>query len=128
MKALRWLAVLFVLFFLLVLISAEFGRAQAWFGFLYFFPFGDAVGHMLLLGMLSFLITLGFSSTRFHRPPLLKTCVVIAGLITLEEFSQLFVPNRTFSLVDLAANYTGIFAFGELAAALRRRLTAAASL
>jgi polysaccharide biosynthesis protein VpsQ len=125
MKAFRVLAVLFALLLGLIILSAEFGLAQGWFGFLYAFPYGDAVGHLLLLGGLSFLANLGFPPARLHRPPLLKTCLVIAALVTLEEFSQIFIPGRTFSLLDLAANYSGIFLFGELADALRRRFSAA---
>jgi polysaccharide biosynthesis protein VpsQ len=125
MRSFRILAVLFAAALLVIIASAELGLAQVWFGSLYNFPYGDAVGHLLLLGGLSFLTNLGFPSGRLIRPPLLKTCLVIAGLVTLEELSQLFLPNRTFSFIDLGANYAGIFAFGEIAAALHRRWSTA---
>lgn len=51
---------------------------------------------------------------------LLKTSLFLGALVTLEEISQLFLVNRTFSLVDLAADYAGIFLFSELGAVLRK--------
>ena len=120
MKAFRVLSILFGLALIFIIISAEFGLTQVFFGPLYRFPNGDVVGHLLLLGGLSFLVNLGFPLSRFKQPPLLKSCLILAGFITLEEISQIFIPNRSFSLVDLAANLIGIFGFGEAAAALRR--------
>jgi VanZ family protein len=35
--------------------------------------------------------------------------------VTLEEVSQLLVETRTFELIDLVADYLGIFVFGRLA-------------
>jgi polysaccharide biosynthesis protein VpsQ len=35
-------------------------------------------------------------------------CLIIAVAMTIEEFSQIWIPNRTFDLMDLAANYLGI--------------------
>jgi VanZ family protein len=46
----------------------------------------------------------------------LKGSLIVAVIVTLEEFSQLFLHNRGFSLVDLAADYVGIILFGQLAA------------
>jgi VanZ family protein len=43
-------------------------------------------------------------------------------VITLEELSQLFLANRRFSLLDLLANYAGIWLFGELGVMMRKRL------
>jgi hypothetical protein len=35
--------------------------------------------------------------------------------VTLEEISQLLVETRAFDLMDLFADYLGIFVFGRLA-------------
>jgi hypothetical protein len=42
-------------------------------------------------------------------------------LIGLEEFSQQFFANRTFSLLDLTASYLGVIFFSWLALRIARR-------
>lgn len=116
-------AVLFGLVIIGIIFTADLGLVYRLFGFLYSFPYGDAVGHFTLLGTLSLLVALGFPSRRIAIGPLhpLKTCLILAGLITLEEISQIFLPDRTFSLIDLAANYAGIFLLGEVGGAVRKK-------
>lgn len=40
--------------------------------------------------------------------------LIIAALITIEECSQIWITSRSFDLLDLAANYTGILCAGWL--------------
>lgn len=40
---------------------------------------------------------------------------MVFGIVTLEEFSQIFVRGLTFVLTDLIADCIGIFIFGEIA-------------
>ena len=85
-------------------------------------PFGDKVGHVLLIGTLAFLFnsalswrtaTVGFKKLQIGG-------LVILLLITAEEISQIWIPFRTFDLGDLAANYTGIL-LAELLSRRQRR-------
>jgi len=46
---------------------------------------------------------------------LLIGSIIALTLITLEEFSQRLIPYRTFDLVDLIADYSGVFVFSGLA-------------
>lgn len=114
----RAAALFFTLFIIGLIITADFDLAARLFGFLYAYPYGDAVAHFFLLGTLSLLVALGFPWGRAVFGPVrpLKTCLVLAALITVEEISQHFLPNRTFSLIDLSANYAGIFLLGEIGA------------
>lgn len=89
-------------------------------------PFGDKIGHFLLMGGLSFLINLSLRCRTVavrSRRMLLGTTIVIL-VVTLEEVSQLFVQYRSFDLVDLLFDYLGIWTFGKMAqfVSLRRGL------
>jgi VanZ family protein len=80
-------------------------------------PYGDKIGHFLLMGFLSFLVnlslqarTFGFGQVRY-----LTGSLAVAVVVTLEEVSQLYIRGRTFDWRDLIADYLGIFIFGEIA-------------
>ena len=48
----------------------------------------------------------------------------MALFVTAEEFSQILLKYRGFSLTDLLADYAGILCFGQLAAYLTHRMAA----
>lgn len=88
-------------------------------------PYGDKLGHFLLMGGFSFLLnlvlnakTFGFGKFRY----LLGSLIVLV-VVTLEEISQIFIAGRTFDWGDLVFDYLGIFVFGELARFICRRKT-----
>lgn len=73
-------------------------------------PYGDKLGHFCLYGALTFMVIIGF---RFRSWTLGKCKIYYgAALVTLfvvaEEISQLFIPFRTFDLIDLVADFFGI--------------------
>jgi hypothetical protein len=47
--------------------------------------------------------------------------LILALLISLEEFSQRSFPSCTFDLVDLTASYLGVIFFSWLALRTKRR-------
>lgn len=79
--------------------------------FVQFLPGKDLAGHFGLYG------SLGFALSLFLMGPLKRKGALIV-LITIgiiaEEFSQMFIGHRSFSLADLAASLAG-FAFGVCA-------------
>ncbi|MEK7723980.1 MAG: VanZ family protein [Acidobacteriota bacterium] len=86
-------------------------------GFVGSIPFGDKLGHFFLMGILSFLVNLildardfGFGKIRY-----LLGSLIVAVIVTIEEFSQLFIRGRSFDWTDLVADFLGILVFGELA-------------
>ena len=123
MRHFRPIAIGFLLVIIAIILIADLGLGQKWFALLYTLPNADVLGHFLLLGLLSLLVSLGFPAGRVRLAglPLLKTVLLIAAVITLEELSQIFLANRSFSLLDLAANYAGIFTLGELGAYVHQR-------
>jgi len=114
----KWIAILFTLFILLIIVMADAGILAHYLGFLYLYPYGDKVGHFTLYGILTFLLDLSL----FHSAPAhswkslaVKCGLILALLIGIEEFSQQFFSNRTFDLVDLTFSYLGVIFFSWLA-------------
>jgi VanZ family protein len=88
-------------------------------------PYGDKLGHFLLMGGFSFLLNMvlnarvvGIGKFRY-----LLGSVIVLIVVTLEEISQIFVAGRTFDWSDLVFDFTGIFLLGELARFICRRKT-----
>ncbi len=111
------LAVLFGLFILAVIILANLGMLGA-LGFLNEIPFGDKAGHFVLYGILTLLIDLALFRSRpdlSRRLLAFRVALILALFIGLEEFSQQFLSNRSFDLVDLAFSYLGVIFFSWVA-------------
>nr|AIA12905.1 VanZ like family [uncultured bacterium] len=86
-------------------------------------PYGDKLGHFLLMGGFSFLLNLVLNArslTVWKFSYLLGSLIVLVT-VTLEELSQIFVAGRTFDWSDLVFDFLGIFIFGELARYICRR-------
>ena len=103
------LALFFLVFVLLVIITADKGTLAAPIRALYDFPNGDKVGHFCLYGILAFLL-----ASAFPRPfkwGHLSVPVVILALLLFaatEEYSQSFFSTRTSDVVDLTFSCLGI--------------------
>ncbi len=114
----KWIALLWGLTVAAIVLAANLGWAQPMFATVRQVPCGDKLCHFGLVGGLCFLICL---SLCFSRPARQRSAVVlwtIAAFLTLatvEETSQIWLVNRTFSWADLASNTAGILFFGGLA-------------
>ncbi|MGB8982608.1 MAG: VanZ family protein [Anaerolineales bacterium] len=113
----KWLAVLFTLFIILIIALADTGRlgilAQ-----INRIPHADKAGHFLLYGILILLIDLTLFRARSfpsRQRDAVMSGLILALLIGLEELSQQYFSSRTFSLGDLAASYLGLISFSWLA-------------
>ena len=114
----KWIAVLFTLFIILIIVLADAGVLSHYVGFLYDYPWGDKVGHFILYGILALLINLTLFRSRPDQSRKLlavKCGLTLALLIGLEEFSQQYFSNRTFDLVDLTFSYLGVAFFSGVA-------------
>lgn len=114
----------FILFLLLVITLANRGEGDPWWSFIHHIPFGDKVGHIGLFGTLGFLCNLAFPSRRFGGNPFIvtKTTLVLLALITVEELSQIFIPSRSFDIIDWLADLVGL-ACGQTAALIISKTT-----
>lgn len=118
----KWITLLFTLFLILVIALADTGNL----GILKLvnrLPYGDKAGHFILYGVLALLADL----TLFRSFPLqspkriaLLSGLILALFIGLEEFSQQFFIERTFSYKDLIASYLGLTFFSWLALRINR--------
>ena len=112
----KWLTILFALFIFLIIVLADLGKLSTL--FITHIPYADKAGHFLLYGILALLINLTlFRSLPLHSRPwlVISSGLILALLIGLEEFSQQYFANRTFSLSDLAASYLGVIVFSWVA-------------
>ncbi len=102
-------AILFLVFLLFVIWAADTGRMPSLFRAMYGFPNGDRVGHVVLYGILSFLLSLAFPPAG-RKPRLwLPVPIILLLLFSLaEECSQMFFSTRTADPIDLACSFAGI--------------------
>ncbi len=81
------------------------------------FPYYDTILHFLLLGIAAYL---GHLALNKRKIPIFNISLPLAPLIVIffcivDEIIQLFIPYRSFDLVDLAADLCGIVLFTWLA-------------
>jgi len=108
-----------------IILAADTRIAAPVFDFVRSFPLGDKIAHFILMGTLTLLANLVLSRGLLARSrhPILTGTSIVAGLVLLEEISQIWIPGRTFSLSDLAADALGIAGGALLALAVRRSPT-----
>ena len=119
----KYVSVLFFIFIITVIVLADNGSLPHSIRTTYGFPNGDKLGHFILFGLLNFFVTRAFlssSPSKSRSWVTLSVGLILALLITLEEFSQQFFSTRTFDLLDLLASYAGIVAFAFLAVYWKR--------
>jgi len=103
------IAILSLGFVAFIIFSADQGQMPRLIANLYNFPNGDKLGHFLLMGSLAFVVALALPHSWK-----LRGLLILAGLLTLEEFSQLLFHHRTFDLLDLSCSLAGVVVFGGL--------------
>jgi hypothetical protein len=105
------------LFIALIILLAD-TRNLGILGEAYEFPHGDKIGHFVLYGLLSLLLTLAVIQLLPRQPSkrlALLTSLGLIAVISVEELSQIWLPARKPDWFDLAASYAGIAAFSTLA-------------
>jgi polysaccharide biosynthesis protein VpsQ len=109
------LAFLFMIFFLYIIYLANKGALPYFIRKLYMFPGGDKLGHIVLLGILSFFVNQLLYPKCFHifGISILMGSFIVACFITIEEASQILMSNRVFDLIDLLCSFIGIL-MGDL--------------
>jgi hypothetical protein len=105
----------------LIIWLADHRDTQFIFGWLQALPGGDKLGHFLILGGFAFVLnhSLRCRTVALAGRPVLLGSLIVFLLALAEETSQLFIPGRTFDLLDLAADALGILVLGRLPPRLR---------
>lgn len=116
MQKIKWWTLGYLVFVIAIIAIADQGNYAFVFNWLHSIPYGDKFGHFFLIGLLSLLINLSLGCARFELWGInfFKGSIIVLVIITLEEFSQVFIPSRSFDLGDLAANTLGILCFSYL--------------
>jgi polysaccharide biosynthesis protein VpsQ len=119
----KWLTGIYFILLGVIVFMADQEKYQPLFRRVREMPYGDKLGHLILMGLFSFLLNMALQCriVRVWKMELLKGSLLVALVVTLEEFSQLFIRYRTFDPGDLIFDYAGIFSFGLLAYLLTRR-------
>jgi VanZ family protein len=119
-SAVRIAQILFVLLAMIVgfnIWSADNGVSNAVLEWLRHVRHGDKYAHFLLYGALAFLLHIALRGKCWRAGPLpvpaAAVFVLVFGLV--EEFSQLYWPQRKFDWIDLACNLGGVVFFMVLA-------------
>jgi polysaccharide biosynthesis protein VpsQ len=117
------LTVIYIFILAGIVVLADLKGTRYVLNFVRFIPYGDKVGHFLLMGMFSFLLnlTLNAKTFRIARVNFLLGTLIVLVVVTIEEFSQIFVRGRSFDLTDLIVDFAGILIFGELARLICRK-------
>lgn len=107
-------ASLFALFVISVVVQADRGALPNVLAPILVLPGVDVLGHFVLIGLLALFVNLalGGRSIRLLGCRCLLGSAVVGPLVFLEELSQMFIPVRSFSLLDLAADGLGIACAG----------------
>ena len=97
--------------------QANIGGHYAPFYWLQTIPAGDKVGHFVLFGVLSFLVTgaLKFKTFRLgvgkYRVPIYRGACFVFLFTAIEELSQGLIPRRSLDGMDFLADCLGIVVF-----------------
>lgn len=110
------LAALYILVLAGIVVLADVKETQYLFRPVRRLPYGDKIGHFLLMGMFSLVVNLILKarSVRVWKLSYLLGSLIVLAIVTIEEFSQIFIRGRSFDVADLAADWAGIIIFGEM--------------
>jgi VanZ family protein len=117
------LFVAFAIFIALVIRAANTGQGERYWSFLDAIPFGDKLGHVILMGILCFLLNLALHcrTVTIRKSPILLGTLLVSLFVIVEEISQLFLQYRSFDLGDLLADAIGIALASGLAVSVSNR-------
>ena len=118
---LRPWAILFGLFIVFVIAVADTGHIGL-LGRVYAFPNGDKVGHFVLFGLLSLVLSLSAFEARpgdDKRRLAILVSLALAAFVGLEEYSQRYFPTRHADILDFLASCAGVAFFAWLAVRLK---------
>ena len=120
----------FIVFFIWIVVIADRGNGIPWWsGIIDRLPYGDKIGHLSLIGTLSFLCNLAFPSRKIGFLPksVTLTTLILFVLLSLEELSQAFFKTRHLDFYDWLADLIGlaIGQFGAMKARIKSPATTA---
>lgn len=115
MRLITALALLFSIF-VIYSVSSQTPIGMKISSFIGHIPYGDKSIHIVVMAALSFLFNLSFGGKKLKIGTwtFLMGGLLAGTLITIEEFSQIFISTRNFEFLDLVCNYAGVFVGSQL--------------
>lgn len=104
----RWLLPLsFFIFISYIIFLADTADHNFAFRIIGDIPYGDKLMHALLYGLMAWCLNYGlkFKTIQFNMQ---LGSIIVLTFATLEEFSQYYIPSRTFDMGDLLADFVGV--------------------
>jgi len=117
------LAAVYILILAGIVVLADLRETQYLFKPIRRMPYGDKIGHFLLMGFFSFMLNLALKARTFRiwRINFLLGTLIVLIVVFIEECSQIFIRGRSFDYRDLVADLAGIIIFGEIARLICRK-------
>ncbi len=75
-------------------------------------PYGDKIAHASLYGMMALLLNYGLGYRKISL--FFLGSIIVLTFATAEEFTQYYIPSRTFDLWDLFADFAGVSLFSHI--------------
>lgn len=118
----RLLLVAFSIFIVWLIYLTNTGQSSDILLVVQYVPYGDKAGHVILAGILALLVNLAlkFRMIGSGRLKLPLGTIITSVIVVLEEWSQRYIPSRTFSGWDLFSDFLGITIFTMLAYLIHR--------
>ncbi len=123
-RILRWSVVVYGLFLILIIFTANTGIEHPGSVLVRNLPWGDKLGHIVLFGVLTFVVNLALRCRTIGvgRLAVPLGSLLVAIVVVIEELSQGLLDRRTLDVGDLAADAIGIIIATILAFGLWRFL------
>lgn len=99
----------FFAFLVLIIYQADTAHYNFAFKMVGRIPYGDKIGHIVLYGIMAFLLNYGFRGKKWLN--LSVGSLIVFMFAFLEELSQAYFPSRSFDLADVLADILGIVLF-----------------
>lgn len=99
----------FFAFLVLIIYQADTAHYNFAFKMVGKIPFGDKIGHIVLYGIMAFLLNYGFRGKKWFKIQIGSLIVLVFSV--LEEISQAYFPSRSFDWADIMASIVGIVLF-----------------
>lgn len=119
------IAAVFFSFILWIIYLANTGNQNLLFEMVGNIPFGDKLGHLMLFGALTLLVVVAsqYRCISIGRINCYYGALAVTLFVIIEEFSQAFIPTRTFDIGNLFADAVGIVLAIKAAQLLNRQMT-----
>lgn len=89
------------------------GQGSLIVGYVKSLPYGDKLGHFFLFGGLAFSLNyaLRLRSIRVAFISIPLGSLVVLSFAILEEFTQVYIPSRSFDMFDIYSDVAGVLLF-----------------